>query len=73
MEVYPFNEIVIIFFHFINGLVAEITVSATTPLFRCWEYVQQITTADYLPEGLRYQGKQVYVYYCKDLYGGWIQ
>lgn len=72
MEVYLFNETVIIFFHFINGLVAEITVSATTPLFRCWEYVQQITTADYLPEGLRYQGKQVYVYYCKGINGGWI-
>ena len=73
MEVYPFNEIVIIFFHFINGLVAEITVSATTPLSTCNEIVEKIATLDYLPEGLRYQGKQVWAYYCKSLDGDWIQ
>ena len=72
MEVYLFNETVIIFFHFINGLVAEITVSATTPLSTCNEIVEKIATLDYLPEGLRYQGKQVYVYYCKGINGGWI-
>tara|TARA_R100001132_G_C3219993_1_gene59047 strand:+ start:254 stop:475 length:222 start_codon:yes stop_codon:yes gene_type:complete len=73
MEVYLFNETVIIFFHFINGLVAEITVSATTPLSTCNEIVEKIATLDYLPEGLRYQGKQVWAYYCKSLDGDWIQ
>ena len=73
MEVYLFNETVIIFFHFINGLVAAITVSATTPLSTCNEIVEKIATLDYLPEGLRYQGKQVWAYYCKGLDGGWIQ
>ena len=73
MEVYLFNETVIIFFHFINGLVAAITVSATTPLSTCNEIVEKIATLDYLPEGLRYQGKQVWAYYCKGLEGGWIQ
>ena len=72
MEVYLFNETVIIFFHFINGLVAEITVSATTPLSTCNEIVEKIATLDYLPEGLRYQGKQVWAYYCKSLDGDWI-
>tara|TARA_R100000750_G_C2289570_1_gene74394 strand:+ start:240 stop:461 length:222 start_codon:yes stop_codon:yes gene_type:complete len=73
MEVYLFNETVIIFFHFINGLVAAITVSATTPLSTCNEIVEKIATLDYLPEGLRYQGKQVWAYYCKSLDGDWIQ
>jgi hypothetical protein len=72
MEVYLFNETVIIFFHFINGLVAAITVSATTPLSTCNEIVEKIATLDYLPEGLRYQGKQVWAYYCKSLDGDWI-
>ena len=73
MEVYLFNETVIIFFHFINGLVAAITVSATTPLSTCNEIVEKIATLDYLPEGLRYQVKQVWAYYCKSLDGDWIQ
>ena len=73
MEVYLFNETVITFFHFINGLVAAITVSATTPLSTCNEIVEKIATLDYLPEGLRYQGKQVWAYYCKSLDGDWIQ
>mgnify|MGYP003147483742 CR=1 FL=1 len=73
MEVYPFNEIVIIFFHFINGLVAEITVSATTPLSTCNEMVEKIATLEHLPEGLRYKGNKVFAFYCKGINGGWIQ
>ena len=63
---------IVIYLH-LHNMVVEKVISATTPLLGCLEYVQQMTISDYLPEGLKYQGKKVYVYYCKDLYGGWIQ
>ena len=63
---------IVIYLH-LHNMVVEKVISATAPLLSCWEYVWQITTLDYLPEGLRYQGKQVWAYYCKGLDGGWIQ
>ena len=63
---------IVIYLH-LHNMVVEKVISATAPLLSCWEYVQQITTLDYLPEGLRYQGQQVFVHYCKGLNGGWIQ
>ena len=63
---------IVIYLH-LHNMVVEKVISATAPLLSCWDYVQQMTTSDYLPEGLRYQGKQVWAYYCKGLDGGWIQ
>jgi hypothetical protein len=65
-------EMIVVYFY-LHSMVVEKIISTTAPLLSCWEYVQQITTLDYLPEGLRYQGKQVFVFYCKGLDGGWIQ
>ena len=63
---------IVIYLH-LHNMVVEKVISATAPLLSCLEYVQQMTTSDYLPEGLRYQGKQVWAYYCKGLNGVWIQ
>ena len=63
---------IVIYLH-LHNMVVEKVISATTPLLCCLEYVQQITISDYLPEGLKYQGKKVWAYYCKGLDGGWIQ
>ena len=63
---------IVIYLH-LHNMVVEKVISATAPLLSCLEYVQQMTISDYLPEGLRYQGKQVWAYYCKGLNGGWIQ
>ena len=63
---------IVIYLH-LHNMVVEKVISATAPLLSCLEYVQQMTTSDYLPEGLRYQGQQVFVHYCKGLNGGWIQ
>jgi hypothetical protein len=63
---------IVIYLH-LHNMVVEKVISATTPLLGCLEYVQQMTISDYLPEGLKYQGKKVWAYYCKGLDGGWIQ
>ena len=63
---------IVIYLH-LHNMVVEKVISATAPLLSCLEYVQQITISDYLPEGVRYQGKKVWAYYCKGLEGGWIQ
>ena len=63
---------IVIYLH-LHNMVVEKVISATAPLLGCLEYVQQMTISDYLPEGLKYQGKKVWAYYCKGLDGGWIQ
>ena len=63
---------IVVYLH-LHNMVVEKVISATAPLLGCLEYVQQITISDYLPEGLKYQGKKVWAYYCKGLEGGWIQ
>ena len=63
---------IVIYLHLHNTVVEKV-ISATAPFLGCLDYVQQITISDYLPVGLRYQGEQVWAYYCKGLNGGWIQ
>jgi len=63
----------IVIYLYLHNMVVEKVISATAPLLGCLEYVQQMTISDYLPEGLKYQGKKVWAYYCKGLDGGWIQ
>ena len=63
---------IVIYLH-LHNMVVEKVISATAPFLGCLDYVQQITISDYLPEGLKYQGKKVWAYYCKGLEGGWIQ
>ena len=58
---------------FVDGTIEKITVPFDSSSTNCQARLEMITTIDYLPIGVRYKGKQVAAYWCKDTEGNYVR
>ena len=58
---------------FVDGTIEKITVPFDSSSTDCKARKEKVTTMDYLPIGVRYKGKQVAAYWCKDKEGNYVR
>ena len=58
---------------FVDGTIEKITVPFDSSSTACQTRKEKVTTMDHLPIGVRYKGKQVAAYWCKDKEGNYVR
>ena len=58
---------------FVDGTIENIVYPFDSSSINCFNRLEEVTTINHLPKGVRYKGKQVVAYWCKDDEGNYVR
>jgi|TARA_R110000744_G_scaffold256526_1_gene372019 hypothetical protein len=66
-------NILFIIMHLTNGAIAEATVSVVAPKILCGDAIKTIAVLSTKESTIKYKGNKVYLYYCKNKKGEYVE
>ena len=66
-------KILFIIMHLTNGAIAEATVSVVAPKILCDDAIKTIAVLSTKESTIKYKGNKVYLYYCKNKKGEYVE
>jgi len=66
-------KILFIIIHLTNGAIAEATVSVVAPKILCDDAIKTIAVLSTKESTIKYKGNKVYLYYCKNKKGEYVE
>ena len=66
-------KILFIIIHLTNGAIAEATVSVVAPKILCGDAIKTIAVLSTKESTIKYKGNKVYLYYCKNKKGEYVE
>jgi|TARA_B110000285_G_scaffold98583_1_gene112440 hypothetical protein len=66
-------NVLFIIMHLTNGAIAEATVSVVAPKILCGDAIKTIAVLSTKESTIKYKGNKVYLYYCKNKKGEYVE